>query len=111
MELQSLTVRSSQMRRSFTLVASLQQHSKLSNLVHRKPNDLIVYLFVKIIYYSYLHSIIKFSIIFCGNSSGSNKVFLLQKRVNRIITHSKPKKSCMDLFKQFNISPMPCEYT
>jgi len=40
---------------------------------------------LKLIYFSYIHSIITHGIIFGGNSTASNEVFKLQKRAIRII--------------------------
>jgi heterodisulfide reductase subunit A-like polyferredoxin len=37
----------------------------------------------------YVHSIMGYGIIFWGESSGVNKVFILQKKVIRIITNSR----------------------
>jgi hypothetical protein len=43
---------------------------------------------LKTIYFSCVHSIITYSIIFWGNSSGSDEAFKFQKRAIRIITNS-----------------------
>ena len=37
---------------------------------------------LRIIYFAYIHSILSYGIIFWGNSSYSNKVFILQKKKN-----------------------------
>jgi hypothetical protein len=65
---------------------------------------------LKIIYYSYVHSIISCGIIFWGNSSHSNIIFKIQKRIIRIITHSHHRASCWDLFKDLNILPLQSQY-
>jgi hypothetical protein len=57
---------------------------------------------LKTIYYSYIHSIITYGIIFWG----SDEVFKLQKRAIRIITNSHSRASCRDLFKELNILPL-----
>jgi hypothetical protein len=52
------------------------------------------------IYFSYIHSIITYGIIFWDNSTGTDEVFKLQKRAIRIITNSNSRTSCHDLFKE-----------
>ena len=65
---------------------------------------------LKTIYYSYVHSIISYGIIFWGNSSHSSIIFKIQKRIIRIITHSHHRTSCRDLFKNLNILPLKSQY-
>ena len=62
------------------------------------------------IYFSYIHSIIIYGIIFWGNSTASNEVFKLQKRAIRIITNSHSGTSCRNLFKELNILPLQLQY-
>jgi hypothetical protein len=50
-----------------------------------------------------------YGIIFWGNSSGSRKVFALQKKIVTIVVGVKPQNSCRDLFKRLQILPLPCE--
>ena len=65
---------------------------------------------LKSIYYSYFHSLMTYGIIFWGNSTHSNHVFQLQKRVFRIITDSRPSDSCRQLFKKLGILPLMSKY-
>jgi hypothetical protein len=65
---------------------------------------------LKAICFAYFHSIMKYGIIFWGNSSGGRNVFTLQKKVIRIIAGVKPINSCRKLFKRLEILPLPCEY-
>jgi hypothetical protein len=65
---------------------------------------------LKIIYFSYIHSIITYGIIFWGNSASSHAVFKLQKRANRIITNTLSRTSCRNLFKELNILPLKSQY-
>ena len=58
---------------------------------------------LKSVYYSYFHSPVTFGIIFWGNSSLRIRVFRLQRRVIRIITGSRPRDSCRQLFKKLGI--------
>jgi hypothetical protein len=45
---------------------------------------------LKTIYYAYYHSLVKCGIIYWGNASGSNKVFILQKKIIRIMVAAGP---------------------
>ena len=54
-------------------------------------------------YFSYAHSIISYGIIFWGNSSYSDDIFKIQKRIIRIIMNSSRDASCWQLFKGLNI--------
>jgi hypothetical protein len=65
---------------------------------------------LKAIYFAYFHYIMKYGIIFWGNSSISKNVFTLQKKVIRIVAGVKPRNSCKNLFKRLEILPLPCEY-
>jgi hypothetical protein len=61
-------------------------------------------------YFSYVHSIISFGIIFWGNSSHSKEIFKIQKRIIRMIMNSSKNASCQQLFKELNILPIPSQY-
>jgi len=65
---------------------------------------------VQSIYYGYFHSIIKYGIIFWGNSSNSGKTFTLQKKIVRLMAGAQPSTSCRSLFKQLEILRVPCQY-
>jgi hypothetical protein len=47
------------------------------------------------LYFTYFHSIMKYGIIFWGNSSNSKKIFTLQKKIIRIMVGA-----CRSLFKK-----------
>jgi len=64
---------------------------------------------LKSIYFAYFHSIMKYGIIFWGNSPNS-KIFTLQKRTVRIIAGVKCRNSCRSLFMRLEILPLPYEY-
>jgi hypothetical protein len=57
-----------------------------------------------------IHSIISFGIIFWGNQPHSEKIFKLQKRVLRFITHSRMTDSCRELFKRLEILFLYSQY-
>jgi len=61
-------------------------------------------------YFSYAHSIISYGIIFWGNSSYSEDIFKIQKRIIRIIINSSRNASCWQLFKDLNILPIQSQY-
>jgi len=66
---------------------------------------------LRMIYFAYIHSIIRYGIIFWGNQSYCDKIFKIQKRVIRIITSSRPRDSCRELFKNLEILPLYSQYT
>jgi hypothetical protein len=66
---------------------------------------------LRMIYFSYFHSILKWGIIFWGNSTNSVRVFKLQKKVIRIMSGMGPMDSCRDLFRKLQILPLWCEYS
>ena len=61
-------------------------------------------------YFAYVHSIISYGIIFWGNSSCSDVIFKIQKRIIRVIMNSKRNTSCRQLFKELNILPIQSQY-
>jgi hypothetical protein len=65
---------------------------------------------LKMIYFSIVHSIISYGIIFWGSSTHTESIFKIQKRVIRIITNSGSRNSCRDLFKELSILPLQSQY-
>jgi hypothetical protein len=61
-------------------------------------------------YFSYVHSVISYGIIFWGNSSYSEDIFKIHKRIIRVITNSRRSGSCRELFKQLDILPLQSQY-
>ena len=57
---------------------------------------------VNSIYYAHFHSVIKYGIIFGGNSSNSGKFFPLQKKIIKIMAEAQTRTSCKSLFKQLD---------
>ena len=55
---------------------------------------------LKMFYYSYVHLIMTYGIIFWGNSMHSTNIFKIQKRVIRIMTKSRSGDSYRQLFKR-----------
>ena len=56
------------------------------------------------------HSVVRYGIIFWGNSTNSCKVFKLQKTVKRIMPGAEPRAPCRGLFRRLKILPVPCQY-
>jgi hypothetical protein len=65
---------------------------------------------LKVIYYSYFHSIMSYGIIFWGHCAGGMRVFRLQKRIIKIMTGSRSRDPCRDLFINLKILPQPSLY-
>ena len=65
---------------------------------------------LKMIYYSYVHLIITYGIIFGGNSPHITDIFKIQKRIIRIMTKSRSRDSCRQLFKRLGILPLQSQY-
>jgi hypothetical protein len=65
---------------------------------------------LKVIYYSYFHSIMSYGIIFWGHSASSVRVFRLQKRIIRIMMGCKSRDSCRKLFISLKILPLSSLY-
>jgi hypothetical protein len=61
---------------------------------------------LKMICHSYVHSIMTYGIIFWGNSPHSNNIFKIQKRIIWIMTKSRSRDSCRQLFKRLEILPL-----
>jgi hypothetical protein len=61
---------------------------------------------LRMIYFSYMHSIIIYGIIFWGNLPCSINILRIQKRIIRIIMNAKPRDSCWELFKSLNLLPL-----
>jgi len=65
---------------------------------------------LRTIYFSSVHSITSYGTIFWGNSTYSNTIFKLQKRVIGIMMNAGNRKSCHELFKKLNILPLHSQY-
>jgi len=73
------------------------------------PWSISITLTLKSINNAHFHSIIKYGIIFCGNSSYSGKIFTVQKKTVTIVADAQPRTSCRSLFQQLEILPVPCQ--
>jgi len=77
----------------------------LRNIKHIVPLDTL-----RVIYFAHIHSIISYDIIFWGSSSYADKVFILQKKIIRIITNTRPRDSCREVFKNMEIMTLYSQY-
>jgi hypothetical protein len=50
--------------------------------------------FLKMVYFSYFHSIMSYGLVFWGNSYYSNTVFKLQMKIIRIMVGIRDRESC-----------------
>ena len=66
---------------------------------------------LRIIYFSYVHSIWFYGVIFCVNSSYCDSIFKVQKRIIRVIMNSRNRDSCHTLFMKLNILQLQSQYT
>jgi len=65
---------------------------------------------LRMAYFTYFQSVIRYGIIFWGNASNSCKVFKLRKRVIRIVSGADPRTSCKVLFRKLEILLVPFQY-
>ena len=54
--------------------------------------------------------ILSYGIMFWGNSSHSEEIFKIQKKIIRIIMNSSKNASCRQLFKELNTLPIQSQY-
>jgi hypothetical protein len=60
---------------------------------------------LKIIYFSYFHSVMTYGSLFWGQSPESVKIFRLQKKIIRIMLGCRSRDSCRKLFMELKILP------
>jgi hypothetical protein len=65
---------------------------------------------LKLIYYSYFHSIMTYGLIFWGSLTGSIKIFGLQKKIIRIMMGCRTNQPCRELFRELGKLPLPSQY-
>jgi len=65
---------------------------------------------LKIIYFSYFHSVMTYGLLFWGNSPDSIKIFRLQKKIIRIMMDCRNGDSCRKFFFNLEILPLPSQY-
>jgi hypothetical protein len=65
---------------------------------------------LRMIYFACVHSVMTYGIIFWGNSPHSIHIFRLQKKIIRIITNSRGRDSCRELFRNLKTFPIHSQY-
>jgi hypothetical protein len=65
---------------------------------------------LRMVYFEYFYCVIKYGITFWGNSTDADRVFILQKRIVKIMAGVGSRSSCRSLFKNLAILPVPCQY-
>lgn len=65
---------------------------------------------LRMVYFAFFHSVMKYGLEFWGNASRSKNIFILQKKVIRIIAGVNKKTSCKPLFLTHQIKTMYIEY-
>ena len=78
--------------------------TKQSILHNQIFETVVVFWVIKMVYFSTVHSIVLYGIIFWGISTHSEIIFKIQKGLIGIITNSGNKDSCRDLFKSYIFS-------
>ena len=79
----------------------------------RSVRPYLSYEVVRMISFSYFHSILSYGIIrvFWSNSSPNNSIFKIQKRTIRVTVNSNIRTCCRDLFKELRILTLNSQYT
>jgi hypothetical protein len=78
--------------------------------VMRTVKPYVLYNTLKIIYYSYFHSVLNYGLLFWRSSTESIKIFKLQKNMIRIMMGYKSNHLCRDLFVTLRILPLSSQY-
>ena len=65
---------------------------------------------LRMIYFSYAHSLMSYGIIFGGNTHSNKNIFKMQKRIIRIIANIGNCESCRQEFKELQILTLPSQY-
>jgi hypothetical protein len=65
---------------------------------------------LKSIYYSYFSTVMSYGLLFWGNSPQSSRVFIMQKKIIRIMTNCSTRVSCRSLFRRLEILPLASQY-
>jgi hypothetical protein len=65
---------------------------------------------LKMIYYSYYHSLLTYGIILGCNSSFSEQIFRIRKRIIRVMHGLRTRDSCRDAFRDWGILPLQSQY-
>jgi hypothetical protein len=101
------------------ITESLNWHTHINSLcstlskvyfIIKTLKDAMSYHMITSIYYAYFQSRLKYGIIFWGSVKDSLKVFLIQKKVMRLIAGVNKQVSCRGIFSEFKILTQPSFY-
>jgi hypothetical protein len=73
----------------------------------RKLSNILNAVALRIVYFAYFQSLVNYGIIFGGSSSTMHNVFLMQKRIIRIMRGLCPRSSCRCAFRKLDILTVP----
>lgn len=62
------------------------------------------------VYYANFYSTLRYGVIFWGDSAGSSEVFVIQKKIVRVILGMRSRDSCRGKFRQLNILTFSAVY-
>jgi hypothetical protein len=86
--------------------------SKLNSLGYmiRSLRPVLTVNVIKQIYFSYIHSILSYNIIFWGSAPSSKTVFIVQKRIVRLIMNARTNEPCRNIFRRLGILTLYSQY-
>jgi len=89
-----------------------QLTSKLCSACYvlRNIREVLSRVILKTVYFTHIHTLLSYGIIFWGSSSYAKKIFMIQKKSIRITTNSKPTDSCRHHFINLEIMMMYAQY-
>jgi hypothetical protein len=76
----------------------------------RNIRSLVTLDMLRSIYFSHVHSVMSYGIMFWGGSANAQKVFLMQKRIIRVMMNRRPRDSCRKIFKMMKIMTFYSQY-
>ena len=85
-------------------------HLSAATFVMRVVQPFLSLDYLKLIYYSYFHSILTYGIIFWGNTPHSNVIFKMQKKIVRTMVGIRNRDFCREHFKRLKILPLQSQY-
>jgi hypothetical protein len=65
---------------------------------------------LRLIYFAHVHLVISYGIIFWGSAIQAKKVFVMQKRILRVMMNMRPRDSCREIFKRIKIMTLYSQY-
>jgi hypothetical protein len=87
-------------------------NSKLNSLRYtfRFLRSVLELKILKQLFFSYVHSVLNYGIMFWGNSPHGRSIFITQKHIVRVIMEAKSKDSCKELFSKIGILILYSQY-